>query len=128
MIGRINPHILGWLTCMATKRRLKKPLILQVAEAYGNRTHPACTALLLYFEHVLLASMAHHTLAGQPRTSRRYRTYEPSPLPTMADKLRFILTDVQRTPAKKCKANSLGGANRMPLGGFIAGIRCCTRR
>ena len=29
---------------------------------------------------------------GQPRTSRCYGTYDNCPLPTMADKLRFILT------------------------------------
>jgi hypothetical protein len=36
--------------------------------------------------------MAHRTIDGQPRTSRRDRTYDHTPLPTMADKLLFILT------------------------------------
>jgi hypothetical protein len=36
--------------------------------------------------------MRDHTLDGQPRMSRSYRTYENCPLPTMADKLLFILT------------------------------------
>jgi hypothetical protein len=37
------------------------------------------TARLPHFAHALLDSRAEHTIDGQPRTSRRYRTYEPSP-------------------------------------------------
>ena len=42
-----------------------------------------------------------HTLAGHPRTSRRYRTYETSPLPTMADTLLCILTSVKQNPMQE---------------------------
>jgi hypothetical protein len=58
-------------------------------------TEPEFTPLLPPFEHAWLADMEDHTLDGQPRTSRRYRMYETSPLPTMADKLLFILTSVK---------------------------------
>jgi hypothetical protein len=61
-------------------------------------THQAFTALLPHVEHASLASMADRTSAGQPRTSRRDRTDETSPLPTMADTLRFMLTSVQQHP------------------------------
>jgi hypothetical protein len=55
-------------------------------------TAQAFTALLPPFEHAWLADMEDHTRDGHPRTSRRYSTYETSPLPTLADKVRFILT------------------------------------
>jgi len=46
-------------------------------------------ALLPHFERALLAYLQDRTIDGQPRTSRRYSTYETCPLPTMADKLLF---------------------------------------
>jgi hypothetical protein len=49
-------------------------------------------ALLPYFEQAFVSYMQDRTIDGQPRTSRRYSTYETCPLPTMADKLLFILT------------------------------------
>jgi hypothetical protein len=55
-------------------------------------TEQEFTALLPLFEHAYAAYMHDHTIDGQPRTSRRYRTYDTCPLPTMADKLLFILT------------------------------------
>jgi hypothetical protein len=45
--------------------------------------------------------MEDHTLDGHPRTSRRSSTYETSPLPTMADKLLFILTSVKQHPLSR---------------------------
>ena len=52
--------------------------------------------------------MADHTLDGQPRTSRRYSTYETSPLPTMADKLLFILTYVKQNPIQERQGQLFG--------------------
>jgi hypothetical protein len=60
----------------------------------------ACTGLLPPFEHACMASMQDRTSDGQPRTSRRYRTYESCPLATMADKRLFILTSVQQHPTQ----------------------------
>ena len=65
-------------------------------------------ALLPAFEHAWLAYMAAHTLDGHPRTSRRYRTYETSPVPTMADKLLCILTDVQQNPIQEMQGQLVG--------------------
>jgi Helix-turn-helix of DDE superfamily endonuclease len=45
---------------------------------------------------------------GQPRTSRRYRTYDTSPLPTMADKLRFILTYLKQNPIQEVQGQLFG--------------------
>jgi hypothetical protein len=66
------------------------------------------TALLPHVEHAFLAYMADRTIDGQPRTSRRYRTYETSPVPTMADKLLFIVTDVQQNPIQAVQGQLFG--------------------
>jgi hypothetical protein len=47
--------------------------------AMTGLTEQECTALLPPFEHAWLAYMADHPRDGQPRTSRRYSTYETSP-------------------------------------------------
>jgi hypothetical protein len=60
--------------------------------AMTGLTEPEFTALLPHFEHAFEAYMRDHTIDGQPRTSRRYTTYDTSPLPTLTDTLLFILT------------------------------------
>ena len=52
--------------------------------------------------------MPDHTIDGQPRTSRRYRTDDTCPLPTMPDKLRFMLTSVQLHPIPEVHGHLLG--------------------
>jgi Helix-turn-helix of DDE superfamily endonuclease len=52
--------------------------------------------------------MQEHTIDGHPRTSRRYRTYDSSPLPTMADKLLFILTYLKQNPIQEVQGQLLG--------------------
>jgi hypothetical protein len=76
--------------------------------AMTGLTHPEFTALLTHFEYAFLAYMADHTLDGQPRTSRRYRTYDTSPLPTMADKLLFILTYLKQNPIQEVQGQLFG--------------------
>jgi hypothetical protein len=66
------------------------------------------TALLPHVEHACLAYMADRTIAGQPRTSRRYSPYESSPLPTMADKLLFILTYMKQNPIQAVQGQLFG--------------------
>ena len=66
------------------------------------------TAFLPPFEHAWMAYMEDHTLDGHPRTSRRYSTYETSPLPTMADKLLFILTYVRQNPIQELQGQLFG--------------------
>jgi Helix-turn-helix of DDE superfamily endonuclease len=71
-------------------------------------TQPEFTALLPHFEHAFLAYMPEQTLAGHPRTSRRYSTYATSPLPTMADKSLFILTYLKQQPLQEVPGQRLG--------------------
>jgi hypothetical protein len=76
--------------------------------AMTGLTQPEFTALLPHFEHAFLAYMQEHTIDGQPRTSRRYSTYDTSPLPTMADKLLFILTYLKQNPIQEVQGQLFG--------------------
>jgi hypothetical protein len=76
--------------------------------AMTGLTQQEFTALLPHFEHAFLASMADRTIDGQPRMSRRYSTYETSPLPTMADKLLFILTYMKQHPIQEVQGQLFG--------------------
>jgi hypothetical protein len=76
--------------------------------AMTGLTQPEFTALLPHFEHAFLAYMQEHTMDGQPRPSRRYRTYDTSPVPTMADKLLFILTSLKQHPIQEVQGQLFG--------------------
>ena len=65
-------------------------------------------ALLPYFEQAFEAYMGHRTIDGHPRTSRRYSTYATCPLPTMADKLLFILTYLKQNPIQELQGQLFG--------------------
>jgi Helix-turn-helix of DDE superfamily endonuclease len=65
-------------------------------------------ALLPPFEQAFVAYMHDHTLDGQPRTVRRYRTYDTCPLPTIADKLLFILTYVKQNSIQEVQGQLFG--------------------
>jgi len=54
--------------------------------AMTGLTETAFQALLPHVEQAFVAYLGNRTIAGHPRTSRRYRTYATCPLPTMADK------------------------------------------
>jgi hypothetical protein len=71
-------------------------------------TQPEVSALLPHFEHASLAYMEDYTIDGHPRTSRRYRTYDTSPLPTMADKLLVILTSLKQNPIQEVQGQLFG--------------------
>ncbi len=55
-------------------------------------------ALLPPFEHAFVAYLRDRTVDGHPRASRRDRTDDHGPLPTMADKRLFMLTDFKQHP------------------------------
>jgi Helix-turn-helix of DDE superfamily endonuclease len=76
--------------------------------AMTGLTQQEFTTLLPHFAHAFLAYMADRTIDGQPRTSRRYSTYETSPVPTMADKLFFILTYVKQNPIQEVQGQLFG--------------------
>jgi len=66
------------------------------------------TALLPHFEHALAAYLQDRTIDGQPRTSRRYSPYNTCPLPTIADKLLFILTYLKQHPIQEMQGQLFG--------------------
>src|ERR671924_867032 len=57
--------------------------------------------LLPHFEHALERRMAHQTIDGYTRYGRRYTSYRNSPLPTIEDKLLFILTYLKINPIQE---------------------------
>ena len=65
-------------------------------------------ALLPHFAQAFEAYMGNRTIDGQPRTSRRYSTYETCPLPTMTDKLLFILTYLKQNPIQEVQGQLFG--------------------
>jgi Helix-turn-helix of DDE superfamily endonuclease len=65
-------------------------------------------ALLPAFEQAFVAYMQAHTVDGQPRTVRRYSTYDTCPLPTIADKLLFILTYLKQNPIQEVQGQLFG--------------------
>src|SRR5918992_2328965 len=65
-------------------------------------------ALLPHFEQAFVTYMQDYTIDGQPRTSRRYSTYDTCPLPAMADKLLFILTYLKHNPIQEMQGQLFG--------------------
>jgi hypothetical protein len=76
--------------------------------AMTGLTEQEFTMLLPHFEHALAAYLQDRTIDGQPRTSRRYRPYGNCPLPTVADKLLFILTYVKQNPIQEVQGQLFG--------------------
>jgi hypothetical protein len=71
-------------------------------------TEEEFTGLLPHFEDAFATYMRERTIDGQPRTSRRYSTYETCPLPTMADKLLFILSYLKQNPIQEMQGQLFG--------------------
>jgi hypothetical protein len=69
---------------------------------------PECTARLPHVERALAAYLQNRTIDGQPRTSRRDRVYDHCPVPTIADKRRFILTYVPQPPIQEVPGQLFG--------------------
>jgi truncated hemoglobin YjbI len=76
--------------------------------ALTGLTEAEFQALLPLFEQTLVISMHDRTIDGQPRTSRRYSTYGTCPLPTIADKLLFILTYLKQNPIQEVQGQLFG--------------------
>ena len=76
--------------------------------AMTGLTEKEFQALLPHFEQAFVAHMGDRTMDGQPRTSRRYSTYENCPVPTMADKLLFILSYLKHNPIQEMQAQLFG--------------------
>ena len=65
-------------------------------------------ALLPHFEQALVSHRRDHPIDGPPRRSRRYRTYDTCPLPTLAATRRLILTAVTQHPIQEVQGQLLG--------------------
>ena len=66
--------------------------------ALTGYTHEEFDALLPDFSQSYYEWMKTHRLDGQPRQKRAYSTYKNSPLPTLEDKLFFILHYLKTNP------------------------------
>jgi hypothetical protein len=64
--------------------------------------------LVLPFEAAFQAYMADWRLDGQPRTARRYTTYQSCPLPTPEDRLLFILVYLKTYPLQVVQGRLFG--------------------
>jgi hypothetical protein len=60
------------------------------------------------FEGAFQAHMAHWRLDGQPRTARRYSTYQNCPLPTPEDRLLFIRVYLKTYPLQVVQGRLFG--------------------
>jgi Helix-turn-helix of DDE superfamily endonuclease len=76
--------------------------------AMTGLTATAFQALLPPFEQALETYMRTRTIDGPPRMSRRYRAYVTCPLPTMADKLLFILSSLKHNPIQELQGQLFG--------------------
>jgi Helix-turn-helix of DDE superfamily endonuclease len=65
-------------------------------------------ALLPHCAQAFETYLGTHTIDGPPRTSRRYSPYVSCPLPTMADKLLFILSYVKHNPIQELQGQLFG--------------------
>jgi len=65
-------------------------------------------ALLSFFIVRFQAYVSLFTLEGKPRQNRSYSTYQNSPLPTMEDKLLFILNYFKTHPLQESHAQTFG--------------------
>src|SRR5215210_246327 len=66
------------------------------------------TALVLAFEHCFSERMRDYTIDGLPRMHRCYTPYKNSPLPTIEDKLLFILVHIKQNPTQEIQGHLFG--------------------
>ena len=65
-------------------------------------------ALVPVFETCFMERMRDYTLDGLPRLNRRYTTYKNSPLPTIEDKLLFILVHMKQNLTQDVQGELFG--------------------
>jgi hypothetical protein len=78
--------------------------VLDLTSLTGNEFQ----RLVLPFEAAFQAHMADWRLDGQPRTARRYTTYQNCPLPTPEDRLLFILVYLKTYPLQVVQGRLFG--------------------
>ena len=90
--------------------------------ALTGLTEAEFQALLPHFEQALVTSMQDRTIDGHPRTSRRYSTDDPCPLPMLADKLLFMLTYLKQNPIQQWSGQKSGSDSAVSSEFVIAGM------
>jgi len=65
-------------------------------------------AVLPPFARAFVTSRQDRTIDGHPRTSRRSRTYDHRPLPTLADQRLFMLTYLKQHPIQEVPGQLFG--------------------
>jgi hypothetical protein len=98
---------------LQTRPRIVKDKIRLLKDGIRDAVMETCCGLpnfrLQYRPwHYALSYILKVSIDGQPRTSRRYSTYDTSPLPTMADKLLFILTYLIQNPSPEVPGQLFG--------------------
>jgi len=76
--------------------------------ALTGYTDAEFTALLPFFSAAFAAHMKKYTVTGKPRRARRYSTYKNAPLPTIEDKLLFILLYVKQAATQELHGEVFG--------------------
>jgi hypothetical protein len=76
--------------------------------ALTGLTDAECQALLPHVAQAFVTHRHDRTIAGQPRTSRRYSTYDTCPRPTLADKRLWMLTDLKPNPLQAGQGQLVG--------------------
>jgi hypothetical protein len=102
----------GWGLCpIATRPRIRRAdLQIRPTEVLdlNSLTVDEFRQLVPTFEAVFQAHMARWRLDGQPRTARRYTTYENCPLPTPEDRLLFIPVYLKTYPLQVVQGRLFG--------------------
>lgn len=76
--------------------------------ALTSLTRDEFATVLPTFEAAFLDRMRDYTLDGLPRLNRRYTPYRNSPLPTIEDKLLFILVHMKQHPTQEVQGQLFG--------------------
>lgn len=76
--------------------------------ALTSLTPTEFAALVPAFEACFLDAMQTNTIDGLPRENRRYVTYKNSPLPTIEDKLLFMLVHMKQNLTQEVQGRLFG--------------------
>jgi len=76
--------------------------------ALTSLTPTEFSALIPTFEACFLERMHAYTIDGLPRLNRRYTSYKNSPLPTIEDKLLFILVHMKQNLTQEVQGQLFG--------------------
>ena len=91
--------------------------------ALTGYTREEFDALLPYFLDQYYKWMSEYRLDGKPRRKRKYTDYHNCPLPTMEEKLFFILHYLKSNNLQSVQGAMFGISQPKPMSGSIVSIR-----